>query len=156
MDGFRFCTLLRGESRILFQNLPIFLIFEQAPLEDEMPRVHATDVDGHILATDSIQRLLNTLGPAVEADSIPGGGAKVPLLVSGLRTELVQRIRRAVSRDTTSGKPCSGRSRAALSCPQSRHWVRSRQPLALALNLGAALMELHAKTQKRPSARGAH
>jgi len=93
MDGFRFCTLLRGESRILFQNLPIFLIFEHALLEDEMPKVHTTDVDGHILATDSLQRILNTLGPAVEADSIPGGGSKVPLLVSGLRTELVQRIR---------------------------------------------------------------
>ncbi len=93
MDGFRFCTLLRGESRILFQNLPIFLIFEQSLLEDEMPQVRATDVDGHILASDSIQRLLNVLGPAVEADSIPGGGSKVPLLVSGLRTELVQRIR---------------------------------------------------------------
>jgi len=93
MDGFRFCTLLRGESRILFQNLPIFLIFEQPLLEDEMPQVRATDVDGHLLASDSIQRLLNVLGPAVEADSIPGGESKVPLLVSGLRTELVQRIR---------------------------------------------------------------
>ncbi len=93
MDGFRFCTLLRGESRILFQNLPIFLIFEPSLLEEELPHVRATDVDGHILATDSIQRLLSVLGPAVEADSIPGGGSKVPLLVSGLRTELVQRIR---------------------------------------------------------------
>ncbi len=93
MDGFRFCTLLRGESRILFQNLPIFLIFEQPLLEDEMPQLRVTDVDGHVLATDSIQRLLNVLGPAVEADSIPGGGAKVPLLVAGLRTELIQRIK---------------------------------------------------------------
>jgi len=92
MDGFRFCTLLRGESRILFQNLPIFLIFDQAPLEEELPRIQSTDVDGHILAGDTIQRLLSVLGPAVEADSIRGGGPKVPLLAAGLKIELAQRI----------------------------------------------------------------
>lgn len=92
MDGFRFCTLLRGESRILFQNLPIFLIFDQEPLEDELPRVRATDVDGFVLAGDTIQRLLGVLGPAVEADSIRGGSSKVPLLAAGLRIELAQRI----------------------------------------------------------------
>lgn len=92
MDGFRLCTLLRGESRILFQNLPIFLIFDQPPLEEELPRIHATDVDGHLLAGDSIQRILNLLGPVVEADSTRGGGPKVPLLAAGLRTPLAQRI----------------------------------------------------------------
>jgi len=92
MDGFRFCTLLRGESRILFQNLPIFLIFDQEPLEDELPRVRATDVDGFVLAGDTIQRLLSVLGPAVEADTIRGGTSKVPLLAAGLRIELAERI----------------------------------------------------------------
>jgi len=92
MDGFRFCTLLRGESRILFQNLPIFLIFDQEPLEDELPRIRATDADVQVSAGDTIHRLLAVLGPAVEADSIRGGGPRVPLLAAGLKIELAQRI----------------------------------------------------------------
>ncbi len=92
MDGFRFCTLLRGESRVLFQNLPIFLVFDLPPGEEELPRIQATDVDGHILAGDSLQRLLNVLGPAVEADSTRGSGPKVPLLAAGLRPDVTQRI----------------------------------------------------------------
>lgn len=92
MDGFRFCTLLRGESRILFQNLPIFLIFDQPPMEEDLPRIRATDADGHILAGDSIQRLLSVLGPAVGADTHRGSGPKAPLLATGLSTELAQRI----------------------------------------------------------------
>jgi diguanylate cyclase (GGDEF)-like protein len=92
LDGFRFCELLRGESRILFQNLPIFLIFGQHPVEEELARTRAVDADGYVLATDSIQRLLNALGPAVEADAIRGSAPKVPLLAVGLRTELANRI----------------------------------------------------------------
>ncbi len=92
MDGFRFCALLRGESRVLFQNLPIFLICELPPEEEELSRLQAADVDGHILVGDSIQRLLGTLGPAVEADSTRSTGPKVPLLAAGLAPEVAQRI----------------------------------------------------------------
>lgn len=92
MDGFRFCALLRGESRILFQNLPIFLVFDPSTPDTDLPAPNSPDVDGYILSSDSIQRLLSTLGPAVEADSIRGGSAKVPLVAAGVRPEQARRI----------------------------------------------------------------
>jgi diguanylate cyclase (GGDEF)-like protein len=97
MDGFRFCALLRGESRILFQNLPIFLIFELPPEEAELARIRATDADGFILADDSIQRLLTVLGPGVEADGGRGSGPRVPLLTAGLHPETSKRIQGLVN-----------------------------------------------------------
>lgn len=84
MDGFRFCALLRGESRILFQNLPIFLIFD-TPLEEEGQReLREADVDGYVLANDSLGRLVSTLRAAVEVDSYRGSGPKVPVMISGI------------------------------------------------------------------------
>jgi diguanylate cyclase (GGDEF)-like protein len=96
LDGIRFCTLLRRESRALFQNLPIFLIFDGPPMEEELPRIHATDVDGYILAGDSLQRLLNSLGPAVDADGMRESCPMVPFLAVGLRIELARRIQSLV------------------------------------------------------------
>ncbi len=92
MDGFRLCALLRGESRILFQNLPIFLVFDPEVPEAEFPPSDSLDVDGFVLANDSIQRLLNTLGPAVEAFRMRVGAPKVPLVAVGLRPEQARRI----------------------------------------------------------------
>jgi len=92
MDGYRFCALLRGESRILFQNLPIFLVFDPSTPETELPAPNSPDVDGYLFSSDSIQRILSTLGPAVEADSIRGGGPKVPLIAAGVRPEQARRI----------------------------------------------------------------
>lgn len=91
MDGFRFCALLRGESRILFQNLPIFLVFDPSAPEMDFPSPDSQDVDGYVMASDTIQRLITTLGPAVEADSTRGA-VKVPLLAAGLRPEQARRI----------------------------------------------------------------
>ena len=95
MDGYRFCTLLRGESRILFQNLPIFLVFEPSAPEVEFPLPDSPDVDGYIFSNDSIQRLLNALGTVVEADSVRDG-SRVPLLAAGLRADQARRIRSLV------------------------------------------------------------
>ncbi|MDP2876054.1 MAG: hypothetical protein Q8O00_07705, partial [Holophaga sp.] len=92
MDGFRLCALLRGESRILFQNLPIFLVFDPETPEVDYPPSSSLDVDGFVLADDSIQRLLNILGPAVEADRMRIGGMKVPLVAVGLRSDQARRI----------------------------------------------------------------
>ena len=64
MDGFRLCGLLRGESRILFQNLPIYLVFEQTPTEEECEALRAADADGWILAHEGVPGLVGLLGPA--------------------------------------------------------------------------------------------
>jgi diguanylate cyclase (GGDEF)-like protein len=92
LDGVRFCNLLRGESRHLFQNLPIFLIFNQ-PMAEVDPRILIdSDVDGVLQAGDELSRILAVLGPAVEGQLIRNDLAKVPVLTTGLSRSLTLRI----------------------------------------------------------------
>jgi diguanylate cyclase (GGDEF)-like protein len=96
LDGMRFCNLLRGESRMLFQNLPIFLVLDR-PLEEENQQLfHDADVDGFLFAGDSIQRLLHVLGPATEGTSVRPCGPSVPILCSGLSSYMLDRIQKVV------------------------------------------------------------
>jgi diguanylate cyclase (GGDEF)-like protein len=95
LDGIHFSKLLRGESRLLFQNVPIFLVFENITEVD--PRILIeTDVDGYLHAGDGLQRILNVLSPAVEGHLVRKDLTKVPVLASGLSDALNQRISKLV------------------------------------------------------------
>lgn len=94
MDGYRLCHLLRGEARVLFQNLPIFLILDQAPTPEDLRTLEEAGGDGFIQARSNIQQLLNHLGPVL-AGSIASheGSKRVPILAAGIRAGLAQRAR---------------------------------------------------------------
>ena len=96
LDGVRFCNLLRGESRLLFQSLPIFLILEHPLSEEDMVTFQDVDVDGFLYAGDSIQRLLHVLGPATESGAVRPNGPLVPLLASVLPQGLLDRVGKLV------------------------------------------------------------
>jgi diguanylate cyclase (GGDEF)-like protein len=93
MDGYRLCRLLRGEVRVLFQNLPIFIISDRAPLQEDLRTLEEAGGDGFILAGSNIQQLLNHLGPVMAGSTSREGGQHVPVLAAGLRADLAQRAR---------------------------------------------------------------
>jgi diguanylate cyclase (GGDEF)-like protein len=93
MDGYRLCRLLRGEARVLFQNLPIFFILDHGPTEQDLQALEEADGDGFIMAGSSIQQLLNHLGPVMAGSTSHEGGHYVPVLTVGLRAGLAQRAR---------------------------------------------------------------
>ena len=84
MDGYRLCNLLRGESRALFRNLPIFIILDRAPEDEDRVRLLEADGDGFIDRDASIQRLLKVIGPLLDGPVTPSGRAQVPLLACGV------------------------------------------------------------------------
>lgn len=92
MDGFRFCDLLRGESRALFQGLPIMVVFAESPTPEDLERLMEVGADGHLLATDGLQRILALLGPVVEGAAGRAQGPGVPIVATGLRGTLSKRI----------------------------------------------------------------
>lgn len=91
VDGFRFCHLLRGESRILFRHLPLFLILEAPPGDQERAAIDACGADGHLLATDGVHRCLAVLGPVMTGHGRQDEDARVPVLATGLRPDLARR-----------------------------------------------------------------
>jgi diguanylate cyclase (GGDEF)-like protein len=93
LDGLRFCTLLRGESRLLFQNLPIYLVHEAEPGPEQVQEAEAAGADGHLQAGASIQELLDLLGPALGGAARPSGPCSVPVLAAGLPPEDLARVR---------------------------------------------------------------
>jgi diguanylate cyclase (GGDEF)-like protein len=93
MDGYRLCRLLRGESRVLFRHLPIFLILDQAPTEDDRRALKEAGGDGFISAGSTVQHLLNHLGPAMAGAASRQLTQDVPILAVGLRADLVQQAR---------------------------------------------------------------
>lgn len=93
MDGYRLCRLLRGESRVLFSNLPIFLILERPPEDPDTRALHDAEGDGFIGAGYTIQQLLNHLGPVMAGGASRGQAPKVPVLALGLHAGLAQRAR---------------------------------------------------------------
>jgi diguanylate cyclase (GGDEF)-like protein len=97
LDGIRLCALLRGESRLLFQNLPIFLILDQPLAEGDAPLYQDAHADGIIYAGDGIQRLLNILGPALENSYRGASGPPVPLLAANLSPRTLNRVEKIVS-----------------------------------------------------------
>ena len=66
LDGYRLCHLLRAESRVLFRNMPIFIILDHPPDDLDQARLQEMDGDGFIEADASIHTLLATLGPLME------------------------------------------------------------------------------------------
>lgn len=92
MDGYRFCRLLRGESRILFHNLPIYLILDHAPTEEDLSLLRDADGDGFIQTGDGIHEILLALGPALEGSPSASGLPQVPLVAAGIPRDLSERI----------------------------------------------------------------
>ncbi|WP_005033596.1 GGDEF domain-containing protein [Holophaga foetida] len=93
LDGYRFCMLLRGESRVLFQNLPIFLVMDHPPTAEEERRLWDMGADGFILAGDGLQKLLSHLGPALEGGQSRTGGPPIPVLACGLGAGVMRKAR---------------------------------------------------------------
>jgi diguanylate cyclase (GGDEF)-like protein len=93
MDGYRLCRLLRGESRVLFSNLPIFLVLDRPAEEADALALQEAEGDGFIGAGYSIQQLLNHLGPVMAGAASREQAPKVPVLALGLHPALAQRAR---------------------------------------------------------------
>jgi diguanylate cyclase (GGDEF)-like protein len=96
-NGYRLCGLLRGESRMLFRNLPIFLVLDHPAREVDQERLEEVDGDGFLEAGMSARRLAHLLGPLLEGTSLRNGGLPVPVLATGLDSPTVRRIREAVA-----------------------------------------------------------
>jgi diguanylate cyclase (GGDEF)-like protein len=93
IDGYRLCRLLRGEARVLFRNLPIFLILDHLPTDQDLGDLQEVEGDGFIAAGHNIQQLLNHLGPVLAGSAHHAEGQRVPVLAVGLQTGLAQRAR---------------------------------------------------------------
>jgi len=93
MDGYRLCRLLRGEARVLFHNLPIFLIFDHAPSEQDLRALQEVQGDGFIASGHTIQQLLNHLGPVLAGSASREEGQRVPVLAVGFQSLLAQKAR---------------------------------------------------------------
>jgi len=91
MDGYRLCRLLRGEARVLFRHLPIFLILDHAPTEQDRRAIEDADGDGFVTTRSTIQKLLNHLGPVLAGSTSHEESQFVPVLAVGLHTRLAQR-----------------------------------------------------------------
>lgn len=126
LDGIRFSKLLRGESRHLFRNLPIFLVFDQ-PIAEVDPRVLIeTDVDGFLQASDALPRILSVLGPAVGGQQVRNDPTKALVLASGLSRSLAMRI----------GKLLDHFGFELRTCPEKELGARQEQVRAPLLLLG--------------------
>ncbi len=93
MDGYRLCRLLRGESRVLFSNLPIFVVLDRPAEEADTQALLEAEGDGFIGAGYTIQQLLNHLGPVMAGAASREQAPKVPVLALGLHPGLAQRAR---------------------------------------------------------------
>lgn len=84
MDGFRLCRLLRGEARVLFRNLPIFLVTSQEPTEAERLSLRESEADGFLAASSTVQELRELLGPLLSEGPSQDTGLRLPVLAAGL------------------------------------------------------------------------
>ena len=92
LDGYRLCRLLRGEARVLFRNLPIFLIVERGPSEEEELALREVEADGFLFPSTSVPQLKELLGAFLERrHRIQGPG--VPVLSLGLQAHQEVRAR---------------------------------------------------------------
>lgn len=107
LDGLRFGSLLRGEQRIIFQNIPIFLIYETSPAPEDLELLDRHGLDGWIEVTDGIHRLRNLLGPALQGHGGRGGPVKIPLLAAGLRRPMLQKVQNLVLHFGFDLRPCA-------------------------------------------------
>ena len=96
LDGYRLCHLLRAESRSLFRNLPIFLVLDHPPTEQDQALLTEVDGDGFLEAGASIQTLLTVLGPLMEGAMVRGQRTRTTLLALGLTGAHAARITEVV------------------------------------------------------------
>ncbi|WP_306600633.1 diguanylate cyclase [Geothrix sp. 21YS21S-2] len=97
MDGYRLCSLLRGESRMLFRHLPVLLVVDHLPTQAERDALAAVDGDGFVEVDSGVHRLQKTLGPLLDGTAARDGGDPVPALAMGIRPETAGRMREAVA-----------------------------------------------------------
>jgi diguanylate cyclase (GGDEF)-like protein len=93
LDGYRLCSLLRGETRVLFRNLPIFLILDHPATEMDLRALKDAEGDGILASGSTIQQLLNHLSPVLTGHVAREAGKFVPVLAMGLQAGLAQRAR---------------------------------------------------------------
>lgn len=91
LDGFRFCNLMRGESRALFHNLPIYIILKDPPAQADLQLLRDVDGDGFLAANSTIHQLLHQLEPVMEGDPDRAGRA-VPVSAIGLPKGLARKL----------------------------------------------------------------
>ena len=84
MDGFRLCRLLRGEARVLFRNLPIFLVTSQEPSEADRLSLRESEADGFLDARSTVQELQELLDPLLSDGPSQDSGLRLPVLATGL------------------------------------------------------------------------
>ncbi len=109
MDGYRFCELLRGEIRPLFQNLGIFLILDEPPQEDDLVRLKEANGDGFIGHGQSLQELLDLLRPAVGGELAPPLGPQLPVVAAGIGAPLARRLQGLLGHFRFELKTCAAR-----------------------------------------------
>jgi diguanylate cyclase (GGDEF)-like protein len=109
VDGYRLCHLLRGESRLLFQNLPFYLILEDPPGEEQLNRLREADADGFLQANFGLQQILDTIGPVVGGVAQRSDCPPVPVVAVGFTKAMAQKLQSALDHFrfhviSTSGK----------------------------------------------------
>jgi diguanylate cyclase (GGDEF)-like protein len=96
LDGYRFCKLLRGETRIFFKNLPIYLVLDAEPSDEELQRLEKVGADGCLHASQSIHDLLNLLGPVVEGMLVRQDEPSVPVVAMGLKPDQLRQVQESL------------------------------------------------------------
>jgi diguanylate cyclase (GGDEF)-like protein len=107
LDGYRLCHLLRAESRSLFRNLPIFIILDHPPTDNDQVRLVEMDGDGFVEARTSLQQVLLTLGPLMKGACLRGQDPRGRLLALGLSVAQTNRITEVVQHLGFDLHPCS-------------------------------------------------
>jgi diguanylate cyclase (GGDEF)-like protein len=92
MNGYQLCGLLRGESSLLYRNLPIFLALDHPPEAEDRAGLERVDGDGFVELDASIHELQSLLGPLLEGSSLRNGGLPVPVLAHGLPKALAAKV----------------------------------------------------------------
>lgn len=118
LDGLRFCALLRGESRLLFQSLPLFLVRDEAPDEVEAAAAQDAGADGYVLRSATIQELLDSLGPALGGSLRPVEPVATPVLAAGFSAAEESHLREVL-----------GHFRFELHTSAWKHLVEARESL---------------------------
>jgi diguanylate cyclase (GGDEF)-like protein len=96
LDGFRFCHLLRAESRVLFRHLPIYIILDHAPRDEDRDRLKQVEADGFIEGDATLHKLRGVLGPLVSGAAPLRQEPLVPVLACDLTEDLLRTLRVAV------------------------------------------------------------
>jgi len=125
MNGYRLTQLLRGEARVLFQHIPIYLILDHPPTDLDLQALKASEADGFIHTGQTLQQLLNHLGP-VMSGGLPRHGSQVhiPVLALGLHSALARQSRAILQHYGLE-----------LHSPRARNAVQAQQALAAPLLL---------------------